>query len=170
MPGVNGHAKVLRDNRRMPEVFRDLPGYVNELTDDVVRLAQAGRVEEVRALIARLLSQTDADDEPCSPGEPALILRGIVGEIRVAASTDQTPVQITMSCPEHETAPDDFAALVATINNSIRQNKNFLDANGKPTPAHELKVEDLVKEVGRIILTRMNGWVRVERPSSVSLD
>ena len=172
MTGLNGHAKVLRDNRRMPEVFRDLPGHLNELTDDVVRLAQAGKVGEVRALLGRLLSQTkpDHDAHEYAPGQPVLAFRGIVGELRVASSPDQAPMQITTSSADVAASLKDFNELADAINQSIRQNKKFLDESGKPTPAQELKADDLVREVGHIIATRMYGWIRVEESPSVRLD
>jgi ribosomal protein L17 len=156
----------------MPEVFRDVPGYVNDLADDLIRLAKAGKVDEVRAVVARLLSQASTDEEhhEVVPGQAALTFRGIVGEVRVAATRDDAPVQLTVTCPEYAHAPEDFAKLVDMMNQAIRSNKNFIDAHGKPTPAQEMEIEDLIHEVGRIIEERMDGWIRVERTPTVRLD
>ena len=114
-------------------------------------------------------SENIVPDNP-APDDFGLTLRGIVGTVQVDVTRDHGLVQITAPCSEYADAPREFAAVIATINRSIRENKSFLDSKGKPTPAQEMVVEDLIYEVGRIIEEQMQGWIRVERTPTVRLD
>lgn len=154
-----------------PHVHTAPDGDRERLIQEMISLAQQGKIAEFRILFDRLRPMECPQDEyEVSPDNPLATVHGPVAEIW---SPKEKIIEFKTTVPLTDDSPAwqlEMNRIFAGLRRSMKTGSHFTDHTGRTMPLLDMSLTDAMSEISNILLNQTQGNARVHRRSTVHLD